>query len=218
VPIPAQPAGTLPAEAGDLELGNTWALQLLVSDENDILANAGAVAISITGPDNVKVVDAAPVTPTTVGTYDRDYTPAAVGWWRADWVATGVNAGGHTEWVYVRASQPWVPSPAQVHALIPTRPVFTDTSRPTLGEVQAIINLSADSVASESPTGTFLPANAGKVRLTIALFVAQQVEASFWPEQQTGPDSPAELLYARYQGELTGLRGRLLGDTDPVVA
>lgn len=109
----------------------------------------------------------------------------------------------------------WLPTPAQVHALIPLRPPFTATSRPTIDEVDELIDMAADAVASESPSGTFLTAQAGKTRTVIALSAAAQVESSYWPEQQGGPDSPSALLYARYQGELIGLRG-ILGQVDGV--
>jgi hypothetical protein len=100
----------------------------------------------------------------------------------------------------------WSPTPAQVHAVIPTRPTFTDTSRPSVAEVQDIIDLTADSVAAEARTNTFEDSLVGKVRYVVCLGVASQVEMAFFPEQQTGPDSPGQELYARYQAELIGLR------------
>lgn len=101
-----------------------------------------------------------------------------------------------------------IPTPAQVHALIPTRPQFTPSSRPSVDEVQEIIYLVADAVAAETIT-TFPLNTVGKVKLVIAYNVASQVEASYFPEQQLGPESPAELLYRQYQAELLGLRSLL---------
>lgn len=98
------------------------------------------------------------------------------------------------------------PTPQQVHSLIPVRPAFTATSAPSLDDVQAVIDLVAESVEAEAPVGGFPEAYRGKVKLTIAYNVAAQVEVSYWPEQQLGPESGTEQLYRSYTAELTGLR------------
>lgn len=99
----------------------------------------------------------------------------------------------------------WVPTPVQIHALIPVRPEFSGTSKPTVVEVQAIIDMQRDVIDAES-LAVFPDEYAGKVRYIIALGAASQIEESYFPEQNTGPDSPGQLLYARYLQELAGLR------------
>lgn len=101
------------------------------------------------------------------------------------------------------------PTPDEVHALIPQRPAFTLSSRPSTNEVQAIINIVADAVAVESISGTFPTRFTGKIKYVIALNVAAQVEMSYFPEQQLGPDSPAAQLTSSYTRELLGLRSLL---------
>ena len=102
----------------------------------------------------------------------------------------------------------WAPTPAMVHALIPLRPAFTATTRPTEAEVQSTIDMATDVIDAESPVD-FSDELAGKVRFAIALNVASMVEASYFPEQYTGPDAPGQDLYTRYQAELIGLRSLL---------
>lgn len=102
------------------------------------------------------------------------------------------------------------PSPAQVHALVPQRPAFTTTSKPSTEEVQGLINLAVDAIQAES-VEDFPDELTGKVRYVVALNVASMIETTYFPEQQIGPDAPAELLYRRYIDELGGLRGLLKG-------
>lgn len=101
-----------------------------------------------------------------------------------------------------------IPTPDQVHALIPQRPPFTVASRPSINEVQDLIDLVADAVMAETP-GEFPAHLAGKVKYLIAYNVAAQIEASYFPEQQLGSESPSEQLYRQYQAELLGLRSLL---------
>ncbi len=117
--------------------------------------------------------------------------------------------------VWPAVARLWLPTPKQVHALIPMRPEFTTTSNPSIDQVEDLIDLAADAVGSES-TADFSTVQAGKVRYIVALHAASLVEAAFFPEQQLGPDDPARLLNERYVSELVGLRTILEGaGTDP---
>lgn len=109
----------------------------------------------------------------------------------------------------VTAVPVWAPTPEQVHALIPVRPMFTATSRPSVTEVLGLIGMAVDSMAAESAAADGLDPYEGKVRYAVALNVASQVEVSFFPEQQDGADAPGPLLYARYLAELLGVRSLL---------
>jgi hypothetical protein len=111
----------------------------------------------------------------------------------------------------------WLPTVDQVHALIPLRPAFSGASRPSTAEVTSLIDQVADVVDAESDVD-FPDECLGKVRFVIALEVASLIESAYWPEQQTGPDSPSEMLNSRYQGELLGLRSHLARDFDSGVA
>lgn len=104
----------------------------------------------------------------------------------------------------------WAPTPDRVHALIPVRPLFTPTSRPSTAEVLDMVAMAVASIATEAPP-EILDAYEGKVRFAVALNVASMVEDAFFPEQQDGPDAPGKNLYTRYVGELAGLRLLLKG-------
>lgn len=108
------------------------------------------------------------------------------------------------------------PTPQQVHAYLPQRPLFTDTSRPSIAEVNAIIDVVADAVLAETSTGVFPDRLAGKVLQVIALNVAAQIENSYFPEQGIGTDSGADYLYRQYQAELLGLRALLAKPDVPI--
>lgn len=102
----------------------------------------------------------------------------------------------------------WTPTVEQVHALIASRPAFTLTSRPTAADVADLVQLADDSLSAE--TAATMPAQlVGKARLVVALHAAALVESTFFPEQQYGDRSPADVLFGRYQAELLGLRALL---------
>lgn len=193
-------------------IGSAWPdLATTVRNAAGAPEDAGEMTLTITGPDGEVKLGPVPVDSTEPGSYGFEYFPDDYGWWMAEWKGTGANATAYTQHLYVRQSQPWVPTPAAVHALIPIRPVFTDVSRPSLTEVYELIDLASDSVASEW-TGQLAPALAGKVRYAIALNVASTIESTYFPEQDNGPEAPGEALYTRYQAELIGLR-TLLSNT-----
>jgi hypothetical protein len=99
----------------------------------------------------------------------------------------------------------WTPRPDEVHALLASRPAFTDDSRPSVAQVADLVKLADDSLSAE--TADTLPARLiGKAKLVVALHAAALVESTFFPEQQYGDRSPADVLYSRYQSELLGLR------------
>lgn len=191
-----------------LNLGATWHLQWAVADEG-IPANPTTFVVTIYDEAGTLTSGPTTITPGSTGDYGYDYTPPSVGWWRAKAVSSAGFVAIDNEAVYVTDHKFWKPNPAQVHALIPVRPLFTDTSRPTWDEVGAIIDMAAFSVAAESSSGDFPTSLAGKVQYVIALNAASQIEESFFPEQATGPDAPGQALYTRYQAELIGLRGLL---------
>lgn len=77
------------------DLGDVVALAVEIRDAAGDLANATAVALTVTLPDGTT---AAPVTanPST-GRYTASYTPAVAGRFTVRWVATGTNASAYTD-------------------------------------------------------------------------------------------------------------------------
>lgn len=87
------------------DLGAVVPLGTTVKDSAGALANAGAMALTITLPD-ATTVSVSPVTPTSTGVYAYDYTTGQAGRHAARWVATGVNAGAYTDQFDVREQTP----------------------------------------------------------------------------------------------------------------
>lgn len=87
------------------DLGAVVPLGTTVRDSAGALANAGAMALTITLPDATTVA-ASPVAPTSTGLYVYDYPSTQAGRHTVRWVATGVNAGAYTDSFDVRESVP----------------------------------------------------------------------------------------------------------------
>ncbi|RSN13743.1 hypothetical protein DMH25_08100 [Streptomyces sp. WAC 01325] len=87
------------------DLGAVVPLGTTVRDANGSLANAGAMALTITLPDNTAVT-VSPVVPTSTGTYTHDYPSVQAGRHIVRWVATGINAGAYTDVFDVREAAP----------------------------------------------------------------------------------------------------------------
>lgn len=96
------------------------------------------------------------------------------------------------------------PTTDDVHALLARRPAFTDTSKPSKDDVQALIGQMAAAVWSELDED-LPPRLYGKARHAVTLGVASLVEDTYFPEQQLG-DSVGAVLYQRYKDEIVGLR------------
>lgn len=87
------------------DLGAVVPLGTTVRDSAGALANAGAVALTVTLPDATTVA-VSPVAPTSTGLYAYDYPSTQAGRHTVRWVATGVNAGAYTDSFDVRESAP----------------------------------------------------------------------------------------------------------------
>lgn len=186
-----------------IDLGDVPPFAIEVRDEQGELVDSTDGVLTITGPDGIPT--AVTLEHESVGRYLPQYVATLAGWYRWDYDSTDpqTSSGGS----FKAGTRPiWRPSPAQVHALIPVRPAFTATSKPSIDEVEDLIDLALDAVTDETSVGTFPEIRAGKARFVIALSAASMVEQGYFPEQQIGPDSPAQLLYTRYQAELLGLR------------
>lgn len=105
---------------------------------------------------------------------------------------------------------PWRPTPEQVHALLARREPFTASSRPSLAEVESLIDRVVAEVAVEVVGD--LPTNLHEfARTTVAYGAASLVEQAFTPEQSLGDEAPAAALYERYTALLARLRSFLAG-------
>lgn len=108
-------------------------------------------------------------------------------------------------------AQTWQPTAADVHTLIPLRPSWTTSTKPSLADVESRISRIADSVAAEFPT---LPTTLHPVaRAHVAYRAASEIEGTYDPEQQFGgEDSQVARLDRAAGAELARLR--VLGDSD----
>lgn len=77
------------------DLGDVVALSVNVKDSTGTLANATAVACTITLPDATTSTPS--VTNSSTGVYTISYTPTVVGRHTVRWVATGTNASAYTD-------------------------------------------------------------------------------------------------------------------------
>jgi hypothetical protein len=103
-----------------------------------------------------------------------------------------------------------IPTPAQVHARIARRPVFTAVSQPSIADVETLIAGKAAEVDVEVTEGFVLPVDLVEyVRATIAFGAAADVEQTYFPEQQLGDDGNARALTATYLRMLERLRVKL---------
>jgi hypothetical protein len=87
------------------DLGAVVPLGTTVRDAAGALANAGAMALTVTLPDQTTVA-VAPVAPTATGVYAYDYPTVQPGRHVVRWVASGVNAGAYTDSFDVREAAP----------------------------------------------------------------------------------------------------------------
>jgi hypothetical protein len=103
-----------------------------------------------------------------------------------------------------------MPTPEQVHALIPTRPAFTTTTRPTRAEVETIIaNKAAEVDIETSDTATLPDDLIAYARAAITFGAAADIEQGYYPEQQFGEGGHARTLSATYLRMLDRLKGLL---------
>lgn len=107
-----------------------------------------------------------------------------------------------------------VPTPEQVHSLIPTRPAFTATSVPTRGQVVELVRQAASDVFVDLPEGLGPGPVLNLARWAVSLNAASYVEAAFYPEQAGGDGSTSTLLHDRYVAVLSKLRAEVGGE-DP---
>lgn len=187
-----------------VDIGNVITLEFNVTVD-DILTDPSTIGLNVQAPDGTFETNIAPVRD-GVGAYHYDYLPTQVGRYLYRWVTTGVGQAAEDGSFQVTAAWDtttvFAPSPGQVHALIAQRPTFTDTSRPTLTEVQYLIDQRTADVLGEL-NGAAVPPNLfGLAQRTIALGAAADIESGYYPEQQLADSQHASLI-ARYLQALT---------------
>jgi hypothetical protein len=82
------------------DLGDPYPLSVSITDENDNLANAGQVNLTITLPDGT-LFDAGIINPVSTGVYEYRYATIQVGRHNARWLATGGNDSSFNTGFYV---------------------------------------------------------------------------------------------------------------------
>lgn len=98
-----------------IDLGDVVPLTVQIRDSTGVLADAGAVTLTVGLPDGTSVTPA--VTHPSTGNYQVDYPTTQVGRHTVAWVATGVNASAWSDTFDVRAGDPgWIISLADAKA------------------------------------------------------------------------------------------------------
>jgi hypothetical protein len=86
------------------DLGDPIPLAVEIRDAAGVLANAGAMTLTITLPDGTAVTPS--VTNPSVGRYEYNYVPTLPGRYVARWVATGLNSSAYVDTFDVRPADP----------------------------------------------------------------------------------------------------------------
>jgi hypothetical protein len=195
---------TAPYNLGQVvDLGDLVTLTFTTSVAG-ILTDATSVSLLVQDP-SAATTTYTPVRD-SVGTYHYDYTPTVAGTYLYRWLATGAaqdaQDGSFLVQPALSLTAAFEPSPGQVHALIAQRPAFSSTSKPSLTEVQYLIDQRTADVLGEIDGSNVPPRLFGLAQRTIALGVAADIESGYFPEQQLG-DSQHASLTARYLQALT---------------
>lgn len=104
-------------------------------------------------------------------------------------------------------------TPQAVHTHIPQRPVFTDTSTPSLTDVRTLIVTTARAVIGA--VGVALPAGlVDYAAMLVEVGTAAKVEQSYWPEQQVGNTATAEMLWSEYNDGISRLVAQALRNNE----
>ena len=83
------------------DLGDVVPLSVTITDAAGQVADATEVTLTITHPDGTSTT-VGPISPSSTGVYDYDFTPAQAGLHVVRWVATGVNASAYTDVIDVQ--------------------------------------------------------------------------------------------------------------------
>lgn len=132
------------------DLGELVALSVTIRDAAGIVANAGAVNLVITLPDGTPAA-VGPVSPTSTGVYDYDYPSTQSGRHGVRWVATGVNAGAHTDVFEILAA-----SPPQLISLADAKKHLNIPAANTTDDAEIAETIRAVTVAIERHVGAIV--------------------------------------------------------------
>jgi hypothetical protein len=95
-------------------------------------------------------------------------------------------------------------APEGVHSHVPQRPLFTDSSRPSLVEVAGLTMSTAQAVIG-AVGGSLSDHLKPFAVVVVETGAAAKVEQSYFPEQQPGGTGPAALLWDEYTRMLSSL-------------
>lgn len=88
--------------SGAFDIGDTYPASLLITDSTGVAANAGAVTLTFTLPDQTTLaLSGGSITNTPTGTYYYDFAITQSGKHNVLWQATGTNAGSYEDTFYV---------------------------------------------------------------------------------------------------------------------
>lgn len=112
----------------------------------------------------------------------------------------------------------WAPEPADVKAVMPARvngqPFAEDTS-PSIAEVTVLIESETSDLIAYIGHDEEVPEQwHALARKAVVYATAAEIEATFYPEQNVGDDSPAERYLTRSEARRDRLSA-LVGDTSP---
>lgn len=80
-----------------VDVGDVYPLTVEIRDANGVLANAGAVTLTITLPDATTVAPPLAISNPSTGVYQADYPTVQAGRHTARWVATGANSSSFAD-------------------------------------------------------------------------------------------------------------------------
>lgn len=100
-------------------------------------------------------------------------------------------------------------NPAGVHTHIPQRPAFTSSSSPSDTDVMTLIQTTANAVVG-AVGGSLADSLSAYAATVVEVGTAAKVEQGYWPEQQVGNASTAEMLWTEYNDNLTRLVAQAL--------
>lgn len=130
-----------------IELGDLANLQITIKNAAGALADAGAVALTVTQPSGATLVsgtDFAIAHTVGTGVYTADVPTSQVGSHSYRWVATGANSGVHEDTYTVEAQGGLLVSTAEALAKMQAAAVITKT--PDLENLRWLCRVATDSV------------------------------------------------------------------------
>jgi hypothetical protein len=206
------------------ERGDTTRISLEVRDHAGAAATPSTLQLTIRKPDATQTTYTAPnaaIVEDALGVYHSDVALTQEGVWAYQWATTGPDQveGGH---INVRPAPldsptpPWRPTVADIAVLLRARTnsagsevgTFNDSTRPTGSQVEQLVTMAVEDVASRIDVP--IPARyVDRARRLAALQTATLVEASYFPNELETDSSAFRQYQAMFLTGVEALRKAL---------